>query len=140
MKPVVRKWWPAGGAGGRLVEAKVEVVLRSGGREDEGQVEGVDDDGREEPWPLAQVGDSRCLRRTRREREDKDNWWMGGERAKLDPLRVDARCWQLGRHSGGQIKGQRASELRQETTDGARNEARTVRWMTLGGCQSLTAA
>ena len=60
MKPVVRKWWPAGGAGGRLVEAKVEVVLRSGGREDEGQVEGVDDDGREEPWPLAQVGLARA--------------------------------------------------------------------------------
>ena len=65
---MVKKPWDAGGA--CLVEAKVEIVLRYGGREDEGQVEGVGDDGGEKALPLTHVGDFRCLRVTERaERE-----------------------------------------------------------------------
>ena len=39
----------------RLVETKIEVILHFGGREDEGQVAGVHDDGSEEHVPLAQI-------------------------------------------------------------------------------------
>jgi hypothetical protein len=72
--------------GASLVEAIVDVVLRFGCGENEGQVEGVNDDGSEVAVPLACV-DCRRLRMIERQRggaTTHEGGYKGQGRARID--------------------------------------------------------